>query len=99
MNPILVKLTIVVTAISLGSLAGCGTNWQQTVEDKISKQAAFDLQCDGGKVQLQQIDQNSMMMGHQYTYGARGCDKQATYKAVCASGGGCSVMNEAQMPK
>ena len=98
MNRTLLQASILM-GLSLLAAAGCGGNWQQNVEAKVAKQASFDLQCDASKLQLQQIDENAIAMGHMYTYGVRGCDKQATYKGMCASMGGCNVMNEAQLPK
>lgn len=43
----------------------------------IRKRAAFDLNCAEASVQVTVIEEGSFMAPA--TYGARGCDKQATY--------------------
>jgi hypothetical protein len=43
----------------------------------IKKRAAFDLNCTEAAVQVTVIEEGSFMAPA--TYGARGCDKQATY--------------------
>jgi hypothetical protein len=77
----------------------CGGAWKEKVEAKVVTQASFDLDCTAAKIKMQQIDDQPLMMGNTYTYGARGCGRQATYKAVCAAMGGCTVTNEAQAKK
>lgn len=90
------KTTLCAGAIAVLAI-GCGSSWKETVETKVATQAAFDLKCDTKKIQIQQIDEEGIPMGHMYTYGARGCGNQATYKATCAGMGvGCTVANEAQ---
>src|SRR5262245_25463706 len=63
------------------------------VAAKVAHQAAFDLQCEESALQVVQIAND--MGGMMKTYGARGCGKQATYKAGCGMFG-CTVVNEAQ---
>jgi hypothetical protein len=64
---------------------------------KIREQASFDLQCDKTKLTVQKIGDDASFGGvKNYTFGARGCDKQATYKASCSGWTDCSVMTDAQ---
>lgn len=66
------------------------------VEQKVITQAAFDLQCDKASITIAKISDDGGMMGvKNETYGARGCDKQASYKTSCGMGT-CSVFNMAQ---
>jgi hypothetical protein len=66
------------------------------VELKVITQAAFELQCDKANITIAKISDDGGMMGvKNQTYGARGCDKQATYKTSCGMGQ-CNVFNMAQ---
>ena len=65
-------------------------------KEKILQQAAFDLQCEKGQLQVQKISDDVQMMGTKNaTWGVRGCDKQATYKSSCGLGN-CQILSEAQ---
>jgi hypothetical protein len=88
--------------VALGTLAlattviGCG-DMSDKAAAKIRDQAAFDLQCDKTKLTVQKISDDASFGGvNNYTFGARGCDKQATYKASCSGWTDCSVMTDAQ---
>ncbi len=79
------------------TLVGCGGDMSDKAAIKIRDQAAFDLQCDKSKLTVQKISDDASFGGvNNYTFGARGCDKQATYKASCSGWTDCSVMTDAQ---
>lgn len=53
--------------------------------DKLRPRAAYDLQCDAAKLQLQELGGDcGKKLGETYTctIGVRGCGKQATYVHV-----------------
>jgi hypothetical protein len=78
------------------TLGGCG-DMSDKAAVKIRDQASFDLQCDKTKLTVQKISDDASFGGvKNYTFGARGCDKQATYKASCSGWTDCSVMTDAQ---
>jgi hypothetical protein len=79
-------------------LSGCGGSSQSDqAAVKIRDQAAFDLQCDKSRVMVQKLSDDAAFGGvENFTFGVRGCDKQATYKASCAGWTGCSIMTDAQ---
>jgi hypothetical protein len=78
-------------------LVACGSDLSDQAAIKIRDQAAFDLQCDKTKLLVQKISDDASFGGvKNFTYGARGCEKQATYKASCSGWTGCSVMTDAQ---
>lgn len=59
------------------------------VSDMVLRQAAFDLKCDQAAVTLTRLDAD--------TFGARGCEKQASYLLVgCDKAGGCRVIQNTQ---
>jgi hypothetical protein len=87
------EFVAIVGLLLAGSACGCA-GWKQSIEEKVRTQATFDLDCK--KISVQEIDDQAMVMGHSYTYGARGCGKRATYKGVCAAMGGCQVSSDAQ---
>jgi hypothetical protein len=79
------------------TVVGCGGDMSDKAAVKIRDQAAFDLQCDKTKLTVQKISDDASFGGvKNYTFGARGCDKQATYKASCSGWTDCSVMTDAQ---
>jgi hypothetical protein len=85
-----------VVALAMGCAHGGSTPDTPKVDKvaaKVAHQAAFDLQCEESALQVVQISND--MAGMMKTYGARGCGKQATYKAGCGMFG-CTVVNEAQ---
>jgi hypothetical protein len=89
--------SVVFGMLSLAGLAvGCG-DMSDKAAAKILDQASFDLQCDKTKLSVQKISDDASFGGvKNYTFGARGCDKQATYKASCSGWTDCSVMTDAQ---
>ena len=79
------------------TVVGCGGDMTDKAAVKIRDQAAFDLQCDKTKLTVQKISDDASFGGvKNYTFGARGCDKQATYKASCSGWTDCSVMTNAR---
>jgi hypothetical protein len=82
--------------LALAAAVGCG-DMSDKAAAKILDQASFDLQCDKTKLSVQKISDDASFGGvKNYTFGARGCDKQATYKASCSGWTDCSVMTDAQ---
>lgn len=54
---------------------------------KVRAQASFDLNCDANALTVSLLDNEPGMMGSNFaTYGVRGCEHQATYKASCSMG-------------
>ncbi len=92
------KSSVVFGMLGLAAMAaGCGGDMSDKAAAKILDQASFDLQCDKGKLSVQKISDDASFGGvKNYTFGARGCDKQATYKASCSGWTDCSVMTDAQ---
>lgn len=97
---------ILAAALLIGSAFGCASSQTANtaggapklseVEQKVLNQASFDLQCDRAQIQLSRLSDDGGMMGvKNETYGARGCDKQASYKTSCGLGQ-CTVFNMAQ---
>jgi hypothetical protein len=74
-------------------LVGCAVTDAQVVSRLVRRQAAFDLQCDAGSIQIELLGRDSL--------GARGCGRQASYSLVdCAPpsfgvGGACRVVQSA----
>jgi hypothetical protein len=78
-------------------LAGCGGDLSDKAALKVRDQAAFDLQCDKTKLAVQKISDDASFGGvKNFTFGARGCEKQVTYKASCSGWTDCSIMTDAQ---
>ncbi len=65
----------------------CPTVQGQPASAMIKKQAAFDLRCDEAKVAIQFLGAD--------TFGARGCDHQASYVLLCDVGP-CKVIQNTQ---
>ncbi len=61
---------------------GCASPAQNQV--LVRQRAAFDLQCPEDKVAVQTISED---WNRGYTYGAKGCGRQATYLVNSATGG------------
>jgi hypothetical protein len=59
----------------------------QPVSAMIRKQASFDLRCDEAQISTQYLDVD--------TFGARGCDRQASYALICHVGP-CRVVQNTQ---
>lgn len=73
---------------------GTSSPKDQQAQDKVLTQAAFDLECEAGQLQIQKISDDHAMMGvKNATYGVRGCGRQATYKTSCGLGN-CSIMKD-----
>jgi hypothetical protein len=91
------KSSVMFGMLGLAAMAvGCG-DMSDKAAAKILDQASFDLQCDKTKLSVQKISDDASFGGvKNYTFGARGCDKQATYKASCSGWTDCSVMTDAQ---
>jgi len=90
------KRSVVFGMLALAAAVGCG-DMSDKAAAKILDQASFDLQCDKTKLSVQKISDDASFGGvKNYTFGARGCDKQATYKASCSGWTDCSVMTDAQ---
>ena len=91
------KISVIFWMLGLAAMAvGCG-DMSDKAAAKILDQASFDLQCDKTKLSVQKISDDASFGGvKNYTFGARGCDKQATYKASCSGWTDCSVMTDAQ---
>jgi hypothetical protein len=53
----------------------------------IQQQGAFDLKCDASQVTVQRLNTD--------TFGAGGCDRQASYVLLC-SGSDCRVVQNSQ---
>jgi hypothetical protein len=80
---------------------GCGKRWRYVVPcniggyclpkgidigELLEKQAAFDLGCEGRKLQVQQLADD--------TFGIKGCGKQASYTLICRAG--CKAVQNTQ---
>ncbi len=91
------KKSVMFVVLGLAATAvGCG-DMSDKAAAKILDQASFDLQCDKTKLSVQKISDDASFGGvKNYTFGARGCDKQATYKASCSGWTDCNVMTDAQ---
>jgi hypothetical protein len=97
--------TLLPLALFAAAAAGCATTSGATagdeprparrdsVAEKVAHQAAFDLQCGEREIAVTKISED--MGGMMRTYGARGCNRQGTYKASCSIFG-CTVMSEMQ---
>ena len=59
---------------------------EKAISDKVVKRAAFDLNCPEKELSITKIDSS--------TYGSKGCNKQAAYKAIdIKSNGPCFFDN------
>ena len=95
-------IRITVLAGLLVAAMGCGGSSTKAdgkmseVELKVLTQASFELQCDKANITISKLSDDGGMMGvKNQTFGARGCDKQASYKTSCGMGM-CNVFNMAQ---
>jgi hypothetical protein len=78
------------------SLVGCATNKDQMARAKVLERATFDLQCTDQGLTVEKLSDDHQMMGvKNSTWGARGCDRQASYKASCGLGN-CQIISDAQ---
>jgi hypothetical protein len=76
--------------VVLGACASAGA------EEKVRHQAGYDLQCDEASIELTKISDDHKFMGvKNATWGARGCERQASYKTSCGLGS-CTVLTQSQ---
>lgn len=93
MDIVKISSVLLLGLFAVGCL-GKGPSQQEAksaAESQIRKQAAFELQCDAQKLELQQLDASQNYTAAFFTYGVKGCEKQGTYKAACASAAECTV--------
>ncbi|MCP4678937.1 MAG: hypothetical protein GY854_26300 [Deltaproteobacteria bacterium] len=72
MKPMFMCVLAIVTASVLSSCAGFTGKASPWMMEKLVKHAAFDMQCTEDQLQTQETGT--------WTYGVRGCSKQAVYK-------------------
>jgi hypothetical protein len=58
------------------------------VKELLSKQASFDLTCDGDQLTISELNGD--------TFGVSGCKKKASYVLVCTAGRACRAVQNTQ---
>jgi hypothetical protein len=81
------KMTFIALTVISSGCFGSMMDHSAKIEKSIRQQAAFDLGCDEGKLQLQKMD---APMGL-YKYGVTGCGKKTSYNGGCDNIGSCNV--------